>query len=31
MNPDCADARALDRQTFGARLEPHRRELHVHC
>jgi RNA polymerase sigma-70 factor (ECF subfamily) len=25
------DFRPLDEQAFGARVEPHRRELHVHC
>jgi RNA polymerase sigma-70 factor (ECF subfamily) len=25
------DLRALDERAFGARVEPHRRELHVHC
>src|ERR1700710_1612551 len=25
------DLRPLDEQAFGARVEPHRRELHVHC
>src|SRR5919205_219270 len=25
------DLRPLDEQVFGARVEPHRRELHVHC
>ena len=25
------DLRPLDEQGFGARVEPHRRELHVHC
>jgi RNA polymerase sigma-70 factor (TIGR02960 family) len=25
------DFRSLDEQAFGARVEPHRRELHVHC
>ena len=25
------DLQLLDEQAFGARVEPHRRELHVHC
>src|SRR3954469_6845222 len=25
------DLRSLDERAFGARVEPHRRELHVHC
>ena len=25
------DFRPLDEQAFGARVEPHRRELHIHC
>jgi RNA polymerase sigma-70 factor, ECF subfamily len=25
------DLRPLDEQAVGARVEPHRRELHVHC
>ena len=31
MNPITDDLRQLDEQAFGARVEPHRRELHVHC
>ena len=31
MNPITDDLRPLDEQAFGARVEPHRRELHVHC
>lgn len=31
MNPNTDDLRSLDEQAFGARVEPHRRELHVHC
>jgi RNA polymerase sigma-70 factor, ECF subfamily len=25
------DSRPLDEQAFGARVEPRRREVHVHC
>ena len=31
MNPIIDELRPLDEQAFGARVEPHRRELHVHC
>lgn len=31
MNTMTDDLRPLDEQAFGARVEPHRRELHVHC
>jgi RNA polymerase sigma-70 factor (TIGR02960 family) len=31
MSPIPDDLRPLDEQAFGARVEPHRRELHVHC
>jgi hypothetical protein len=31
MNSITDDLRPLDEQAFGARVEPHRRELHVHC
>jgi RNA polymerase sigma-70 factor (TIGR02960 family) len=31
MNTSTDDLRVLDEQAFGARVEPHRRELHVHC
>ena len=31
MNPITDERRPLDEQAFGARVEPHRRELHVHC
>ena len=31
MSSDTDDLRSLDGQAFGARVEPHRRELHVHC
>ena len=31
MNPDTDEFRRLDEQAFGARVELHRRELHVHC
>lgn len=31
MTPEPADARVLDEHTFDAQVEPHRRELHVHC
>ena len=31
MNSLTDDLQVLDEQAFGARLEPHRRELHVHC
>lgn len=31
MSIDTDDLTTLDERTFGARVEPHRRELHVHC
>src|SRR5215208_3638606 len=31
MSSNTDDLRPLDEQAFGARVEPHRRELHVHC
>ena len=31
MSPIANDLQPLDEQAFGARVEPHRRELHVHC
>jgi hypothetical protein len=31
MNSNTDDLRPLDEHAFGARVEPHRRELHVHC
>ena len=31
MNSIPDELRPLDEQAFGARVEPHRRELHVHC
>src|ERR671937_325681 len=31
MSSITEDLRPLDEQAFGARVEPHRRELHVHC
>ena len=31
MNSHTDDLRSLDERAFGARVEPHRRELHVHC
>ncbi len=31
MNPTTEELRPLDERAFGARVEPHRRELHVHC
>ena len=31
MNSNTDDLQPLDEQAFGARVEPHRRELHVHC
>lgn len=31
MNSMTDELRPLDEQGFGARVEPHRRELHVHC
>jgi RNA polymerase sigma factor (sigma-70 family) len=31
MNIDTDDLTALDERSFGARVEPHRRELHLHC
>lgn len=31
MNSPTDELRALDEQAFAARVEPHRRELHVHC
>ena len=31
MNSITDDFRTLDERAFGARVEPHRRELHVHC
>ena len=31
MNSITDDLQPLDEQAFGARVEPHRRELHVHC
>lgn len=31
MNSPTDELRPLDEQAFGARVEPHRRELHVHC
>jgi RNA polymerase sigma factor (sigma-70 family) len=31
MSIDTDDLTALDERSFGARFEPHRRELHVHC
>jgi RNA polymerase sigma-70 factor (ECF subfamily) len=31
MNSITDDHRPLDERAFGARVEPHRRELHVHC
>jgi len=31
MNSINDEFRPLDEQAFGARVEPHRRELHVHC
>jgi hypothetical protein len=31
MSPLTDDLRPLDEQAFGARVEAHRRELHVHC
>ena len=31
MNSITDDLRPLDEQAFDARVEPHRRELHVHC
>ena len=31
MSSSTDDLRPLDEQAFGARVEPHRRELHLHC
>src|SRR6185312_1018776 len=31
MSIDTDDLTTLDERSFGARVEPHRRELHVHC
>src|ERR671916_26018 len=31
MSSNTNDIQPLDEQAFGARVEPHRRELHVHC
>ena len=31
MSSTTDDLRPLDEQAFGARVEPYRRELHVHC
>jgi RNA polymerase sigma-70 factor (ECF subfamily) len=31
MNSTTDELRPLDERAFGARIEPHRRELHVHC
>lgn len=31
MSIDIDDLTTLDERSFGARVEPHRRELHVHC
>ncbi len=31
MSSDTDDMRPLDEQAFDSRVEPHRRELHVHC
>jgi RNA polymerase sigma-70 factor (ECF subfamily) len=31
MSPDTDTFQSLSEQDFGARVEPHRRELHVHC
>jgi RNA polymerase sigma-70 factor (ECF subfamily) len=31
MTSSTDDLRPLDEQAFGARVEPHRRELHLHC
>ena len=31
MNSITDERRPLDERAFGARVEPHRRELHVHC
>jgi len=31
MNSDPDELRPLDEQAFGSRVEPHRRELHIHC
>src|ERR1700712_5832644 len=31
MSIDTDDLTRLDERSFGARVEPHRRELHVHC
>ena len=31
MSSITEDLRPLDEQAFGARVEAHRRELHVHC
>ena len=31
MSIDTQDLTTLDERSFGARIEPHRRELHVHC
>src|SRR5689334_22063740 len=31
MSSIANDLQTLDEQAFGARVEPHRRELHVHC
>lgn len=31
MNTMTDELRLLDERAFGARIEPHRRELHVHC
>src|SRR6187431_1590163 len=31
MNSITDELRPLDEQAFGARVEPHRRELHIHC
>src|SRR3954452_18257841 len=31
MSIDADDLTTLDERSFGARVEPHRRELHVHC
>lgn len=31
MNPMTDDRGRLDEQGFGARVEPHRRDVHAHC
>ncbi len=31
MTSTTDDLQLLDERAFGARVEPHRRELHVHC